>query len=111
MSRPDRRAMMADYKQTPRKAGLYALRCSGEDAVWIGASLNLEKAANRHWFTLRIGTHHCPALQAAWNTHGADAFTFEILETLADDLSALARDNLLKEMRRDRATKPGTILL
>lgn len=111
MNTPDRRAMSAGYKQTPRKAGLYAIRCQSLDTVWVGTSLDLEKAANRHWFTLRMGTHHCPTLQRAWNVNGPDTFGFAIVETLDDDLSDMARDNLLKEQRGLWAAKPGTVLL
>jgi hypothetical protein len=37
-------------------------------------------------------------VQAAWTAHGEGAFSFEVLEALeTDDLSAYARDNLLKD--------------
>jgi predicted GIY-YIG superfamily endonuclease len=111
MTRPDRRALTADYKQTPRKAGLYAIRCCKSETIWVGTSLDLEKAANRHWFTLRMNNHRCPSLQSAWNAHGPDCFDVEIIETLADDLSAMARDSLLKEKRGEWEMKPGTVLL
>lgn len=97
MAHPDQRALRDKYKQTPREAGIYAIRCPAREMVWIGTSLDLEKAANRHWFTLKMGNHHCPALQSAWNTEGPAAFTCDILEALDDDLSPMARDNLLKE--------------
>ncbi len=111
MTRPDHRALRASYKQTPRKAGVYTIRCRLTDTNWIGTSLDLEKAPNRHWFTLKMGNHSCPSLQTAWNAHGPDAFDFEIVDTLDDDLSDMARDNLLKEKRNDWANKPGTVLL
>ncbi|MEI7769766.1 MAG: GIY-YIG nuclease family protein, partial [Chloroflexales bacterium] len=37
---------------------------------------------NAHRFTLTIGSHRNRTLQADWNTYGADAFRFEILEVV-----------------------------
>jgi hypothetical protein len=36
------------------------------------------------------------ALQAAWNVHGPDAFVFEVLERLPEDLSDLRLPDELK---------------
>ncbi|NTW02632.1 MAG: GIY-YIG nuclease family protein [Oscillochloris sp.] len=48
--------------------------------VLLGSSRNLEGPLNSHRFMLTIGTHRNRALQDDWNTYGADAFCFEILE-------------------------------
>ena len=105
------RALRDSYKQTPRKAGIYAIRCPGLNAAWIGTSKDLEKAQNRHWFTLKMGTHHIPALQTAWKNEGETAFEYEILETLDDDLSPLARENALKEKLAAWQTKLNAQIL
>ena len=111
MARIDQRALRDSYKQTPRKSGIFAIRCRTTNATWIGTSQDLEKAKNRHWFTLKMGTHHLPALQAAWNDAGEAAFEYEVLETLDDDLSPLARENALKEKRAAWKEKLGAELL
>ena len=111
MPRTTQRALRDSYKQTPRKAGLFAIRCRATNAAWIGTSQDLEKAQNRHWFTLKMGTHHLPALQAAWNNEGGTEFVYEVLETLDDDLSPLARENALKEKRTAWREKLGAELL
>ncbi|TDH36230.1 GIY-YIG nuclease family protein [Pseudohoeflea suaedae] len=111
MPRIEQRALRDSYKQTPRKSGVYAIGCRKLDAVWIGTSQDLEKAQNRHWFTLRTGTHHIPALQAAWNKEGGTGFDYEVLDTLADDLAPLARENALKEKLAAWREKLGASLL
>ena len=111
MPRTDQRALRDSYKQTPRKTGIFAIRCRTLDAAWIGTSGDIEKAQNRHWFTLKLGTHHIPALQGAWNDAGETAFEYEVLETLDDDLSPLARDNALKAKRAAWKEKLGAELL
>jgi hypothetical protein len=50
--------------------------------VWVDSSPNLDAARNGAWFFLRHRYHHNKALQAEWNTHGEEAFQYEILEQL-----------------------------
>jgi len=70
----------ADRKQTP---GVFAVRADGH--VWTGTSRNLVTAQNGIWFALRTGGYTNKEAQAAWNTHGEAAFTYEVLEEIADD--------------------------
>ena len=44
---------------------------------------------------LRIGMHDNKLMQAAWNSQGAEAFQFEVLASLDDDVAPmLIRDSL-----------------
>jgi hypothetical protein len=97
----DRKEAIKEYKA--RKAppcGVCALRCGPTGQVWVGNSRNLESLRNRLWFTLRLGGHSNAELQAAWNAHGEQAFAYEMIETLAEDVSPLQIDDLLKEKTR-----------
>jgi hypothetical protein len=70
--------------------------CSATGETWVGSSRRLDTQQNSLWFQLRLGSGRNPSLQAAWNQQGAEAFTFEELERLPDDLSDLARKDELK---------------
>lgn len=95
-----RKALLRAYKERKVEAGVYAVRCVASGEVWVGATPDLSTRRNGVWFTLRLGSHREPSLQAAWNTHGADLFAFEPLETIASDgLDAFGRASRLKDRR------------
>ncbi len=96
----DRRALLRDYKDRDVKAGIYAVRCLATNEVWIGGTPDLATRQSGVWFSLRMGGHSSASLQAAWKTHGAAAFGFEVLEVLDDEgLERLGRASLLVERR------------
>ena len=45
--------------------------------------------------------------QDAWNAHGEQAFAYEILETLDDDVSALMVRDILKEKKAHWSAEYG----
>ncbi len=63
----------------------------------LAASLDLEKIQTRLWFGLRTDANVHPAMQAAWNAHGADSFSFKQLESIDEDASDYVRDATLKD--------------
>lgn len=96
----DRRTLIRDYKDRAVEAGIYAIRCAATGAVWIGGTPDLATRQNGVWFSLRMGGHASPTLQAAWTAHGEAAFAFEVLEVLDDKgLERLGRASLLVERR------------
>lgn len=68
--------------------GIY--RITGPEAVYIGSSDVIPRRFKQHLSGLRGNRHHNYRLQAAWNLHGEDAFTFEAIEAVTDvkDLTA-----------------------
>lgn len=78
-----RRELIREYKERKQLAGAFAVRCG--DQVWVGTSPNLDKQENALWFMLRTGGYVNKRVQAAWNEHGAEAFSFEILAELSDE--------------------------
>lgn len=96
----DRKQAIRDYKLRKAPRGIFAVRCVAAGKVWIGSSMDLEKAQNKEWFVLRNGSHANAALQSEWNSHGERAFEYEILEKLDDDVSAIRVSDVLKEKRR-----------
>lgn len=95
-----RKALLRAYKERKVEGGVYAVRCAASGEVWVGATPDLSTRQNGVWFSLRLGSHREPSLQAAWNAHGADAFAFERIETVDDEgLDAFARNGRLRDRR------------
>jgi hypothetical protein len=77
--------------------GVFAVRCSATGRVSVDSSGNLDAARNGLWHFLRNVHHPDRALQAEWNSHGAEAFPFEVLEALDQDALAIEARDLLQE--------------
>ena len=78
----DRRALIRQYKDTPRTAGVGAVRNSANGKILLVSSLDVRSLLNRHQAQLKLGAHRNAALQEDWQAAGAAAFTFEVLDTL-----------------------------
>jgi hypothetical protein len=78
----DRKALKREYKETHPPAGVYGIRNTASGRILVGASLNVQAMLNRLRAQLSMGVHTNRALQDDWNSLGADAFSFEILDTL-----------------------------
>jgi hypothetical protein len=104
MTNSTRKAQIAAYKERPTLAGVFAVICEATGQVWVGQSRHIDTEQNGLWFALRQGSSPYRALQAAWTTHGADAFRFEVLDRLPEDYSDLRRkDELTKRAALWRA--------
>ncbi len=60
--------------------GVFQIRNTVNEKVFIGSTLNLDGIFNRHEFQLKAGVHQNKSLQSDWNEFSADKFEFEILE-------------------------------
>ena len=101
MDKHARREAIRDFKEKKIIAGVYAVRCAPSGDVWVAGAPNVEPQHQRHWFGLRTGGHHNRTMQAAWNAHGGEAFSFEVLERLDDEaLTPLGRADLIKARER-----------
>ena len=105
MNREQRKAAIAAYREQKTIAGVYAVRCAATGECWVGQWSNLETVQNRIWFSLRMGSHTDKALQAAWNAHGADQFSFEVLEVLPENVHVSLQTGRLKERAADWQTR------
>jgi len=75
-----RKDLKREYHERKQRAGVFQVKNTVNGKILLGSSLNLEGPLNSHKFMLSIGSHRNKALQDDWNTYGADAFVFEILE-------------------------------
>jgi hypothetical protein len=78
----DRKAIIREYKERRPRMGVFQVRNTVTGQVLVGASTDLPAMLNRQRAQLRLGAHANRRLQADWQTHGADAFVFEVLDTL-----------------------------
>ena len=83
MDNARKKDLVREYKERKTRVGVYAVRFG--DAVWVGPSRNLDKEQNSLLFQLKAGGHPNKALQAAWQSGGADGFGFEVLEEVTDE--------------------------
>lgn len=79
----DRKALIRQYKNTPRSMGVGAVRNTTTGKAFVVAGPDLPALLNRHQAQLRLNAHANRALQADWNSLGAGAFEFVVLDTLA----------------------------
>lgn len=103
MNAAARKALIAEYKERPTIAGIYAIICTATGQVWVGQSRHIETRQNGLWFTLKTGGGRDPSLQTAWDAHSPKDFRFEQLDRLPTDLSDMRRRDELKE-RAERWT-------
>jgi hypothetical protein len=83
-SRTHRAELKQAYKEKPPPMGVFAVRNRANGKVLLGMSLNVPGMLNRIRFELSTGIHRTyPALQEDWNRHGADSFSFEVLDVLS----------------------------
>jgi group I intron endonuclease len=71
---------------------IYGIRCTVTGRLYIGSTVDVARRFYLHRRDLKLGKHHSPKLQNAWNKYGADAFAFEILERVGDVLFLVARE-------------------
>lgn len=79
---PDHRILKNRYKQTFVSPGVFVIRNTADQRVYLDGSLHPEAAMNRHRFELTTRKHRHKALQADWLVHGATAFRFELLASV-----------------------------
>jgi len=91
-----RKAAIQNYKERKLARGIFAVRCQATGSVWVDSAMDLDAAKNRVWFCLRhVDPQMEPSIFAEYNAHGVEAFSYQVLEKLDDDLVALAvRDSL-----------------
>jgi hypothetical protein len=107
LSKTDRKEAIRKFKDRKPARGVFAVRCTANGNQWVDSTMNLEAAKNGAWFSLRHGSYRDKVLQAEWNAYGEQAFEYEILERLDDDVSPLALADLLKEKKRHWTTQLG----
>lgn len=80
----DKRALRNGYRQSFVPIGVFAIRNTVNQRVFVGGSRNVEGAMNRARFELTSGAHRNAALLADWKQFGAQAFRFDVLDLVKE---------------------------
>jgi group I intron endonuclease len=75
------------------KSGIYAITNTTNGKVYVGSAVNIAARWRGHLSQLRRGIHHSGHLQAAWNKHGEEAFSFSILQEVKKRESLIEEEN------------------
>ncbi|MEI9986788.1 MAG: GIY-YIG nuclease family protein [Aliidongia sp.] len=77
-------ALKEAARQRKIPMGIYSIRNLATGLSYVGSSVNVPAALNRHRFTLQLGSHLDAALMADGRRDGADSFVFEVLDLLPE---------------------------
>lgn len=78
-----------------RTIGVYCITCLPTKKVYIGSSVCAESRFLSHRKKLKAGRHHSRKLQKAWDSHGEEAFEFEVIETFPSEVGLREREREL----------------
>lgn len=103
----DKKAAIRAYKERPVAGGVYRIRDEKSGESWYFAEVDLPASRNRFEFCRATGLCTRSILQKAWERDGAEAFSFEICETMEkkpeQSLKEFKEDlKLLLQMVRER---------
>ena len=93
----DKKALIREYKDTPRPMGVYQIKNKVNGKILIGSSTNLPAKLNRFRAELKMGSCRNILLQKEWKQFGTEAFEFKELDILKpiDDPSYNPAEDLL----------------
>lgn len=94
----DRKAAIRAYKERPVTGGVYRIRDEKSGECWYFAEVDLPASRNRFEFCRTTGLCTQSVLRKAWERDGAEAFSFEICETIEKK-----PEQSLKEFKEDLA--------
>lgn len=77
------------HQEAPTHPGIYQIRCKINGKIYIGSAINIRKRWKQHRLDLRCRKHHSRHLQRAWEKHGPDAFAFEVLQVMDNEVDLL----------------------
>ena len=78
----DSKRLKQAYKTTKKPMGVFLIRNTGSDKIFLASGLDLRGIINRHKFQLSVGSHQNRLLQHDWNELGSTRFEFEILDQM-----------------------------
>jgi group I intron endonuclease len=74
---------------------VYMIKCEQNGKKYVGSSISddLDTRIRRHRHDLAAGSHGNSYMQYAWNRHGADSFSFEVVEIVDYDETKTRKEN------------------
>lgn len=100
MDKEKRKALTDAYKNRTVVGGVYGVRCSGNNKLWLRSTTDMKGARNRVMFSLRMNGAPEPLMRRECTEYGAESFSFVVFEELekgetqtdsefSDDIAAL----------------------
>lgn len=80
-------------------SGIYQIRNTYNQKVYVGRASNLIKRKSAHFSALKFNKHTNPHLQSSYNLVGKDYFVFEVLEYCSKDDLILLEDKWCKLLK------------
>lgn len=80
-----RKELKEEYKQMKFKVGVFQIRNTVNNKIFVESSTDLVAIWNRIRFELNGGNHTNAELQKEWNEFGAESFAYEILGEIEQD--------------------------
>lgn len=78
----EKKHLSQQYKQRPLTMGVFVIRNTISNKIFLASGQNLAGIMNRHKFELQHGSHKNKELQADWNELGSSNFAFEVVEQM-----------------------------
>ena len=111
----DRSEAKKKYKQTKRPMGVYVIRNTQNNKLYVGYSLDLHARINRQRAELKFGSHRSSELLREWKSFGESSFEFEVLDELELDENSKTDPAeelcLLREMWARKLQKAGSAIV
>lgn len=82
MDKLSKKALKDQYKSREIIGGVYCIRCSANNAVWLKSTTDMQGSRNRYAFSISTNTSPEIYIAEAWAMYGPSAFSFEILEEI-----------------------------
>ncbi len=76
----------------PSTSGIYEIRNTINNKVYVGSAVNLKKRKIAHKALLNRSAHHSIKLQRAWNKYGENSFAFYILENVQEKTNLIEKE-------------------
>ena len=77
-----KKELINEYKLKKFKIGVFQIRNTINEKIYVDSSVNLEAIWNRISGELKLGGHRNEILQKEWNEFGGENFKFEILSEI-----------------------------
>lgn len=82
LDKQKKKELATNYKQTFRAMGVYQIRNTKNEKIFVNGSMDLDGMKNRLEFCKQMNTNTFNELQKDWSTFGGDSFVFEVLDRI-----------------------------
>ena len=96
-----RKELKEQYKQRKNKMGVFQIKNTHNNKIFIGSNLDLNAIWNRQKMQLKLESHPNKDHQEDWKEYGEESFIYEILAELKqDDKKEINYKRELKELEK-----------